>query len=268
MDWRRFVLGLFVPHSVVMMIGDVLHRPDRRLDESLALQRQHQNERRSANYSYEAAVAHLVRRGLPEAPVREGSMGEDSLHRCAELLRTHFDPHRPLTVLHVGNFLGLSLSWFADFTRSWNPESRVVAIDPNVTHRGIERPQEHVIDLLTRFGLQDRVMLVTGYTLGKNPSDLDPDAFARDQSCENALANLARLAPDSIDVALIDGNHEAPYLRSELREVRTLLRRGGLLVLDDVFDWRSLIPVGRELTESADTTLLMGDGRLGVWQAA
>lgn len=270
MSWPRFLAGLVVPHSVVAMIGDAMHRPDRRLDESLQLQREHASQSEQQDYTYELAVAHLTARGLPESEVRGGSMPESSLERCGEVFQSQFEHAGPLTILHVGNFLGVSLSWFADFARRWSPQSRVVAIDPNVMHRGIERPQEHAIDLLTGFGLDDRVLLVTGYTLRKNPSDLpidDPGAhFARDRSCQNALPHLAALAPGSIDIALIDGNHEPAYLSRELAELRTLLRPGGLLVLDDVFEWRSLAPVGRELNASVDTTLLFRDQRLGVWQ--
>jgi predicted O-methyltransferase YrrM len=64
----------------------------------------------------------------------------------------------------------------------------------------------------------------------------------------------------------MDGNHEAPYLRTELGEVRRLLRPGGVLVLDDVFDWRSLTPIARELEDASDATLLTRDERFGAWQ--
>jgi predicted O-methyltransferase YrrM len=272
MSWPKFALGLFVPHSVVMMAGDVLNRPDRRLEESLALQREHAAGRDHSQYSFEAAVAHLLARGLPEPEVRAGSMPEESLTRCRDVLRDRLAATRPLTILHVGNFVGVSLSWFADLARAWSDDSRVIAIDPNVTHRGLERPQEHVISLLTAFGLEDLVLLVTGYTLGKNPSDLDLDDprghFARDQSCPNALPKLAGLAPGRVDVAVMDGNHEPVYLRRELAEIRTLLRPGGLLVLDDVFDWRSLAPVAAELEASPGASLLARDDRFGVWQLA
>lgn len=271
MPRRWFLLGFFLPHSVVAMAADVLHRPDGSLAESLELQREHLVSRGAqAPYSYEAAVAHLIGRGLAEAEVRGGSMPANSLRRCGELVCSTFAADRPLTILHVGNFVGVSLSFFGDLARTWSADSRVVGIDPNVTHRGIERPQEHVVGLLTRFGLEDRVLLLTGYTLRKNPSDLDPSdpraQFDRDQSCENALPNLAAVAPASVDVALMDGNHEAEYLRAELGAVRRLLRPGGLLVLDDVFDWRSLTAVAAELEAAADAELLTRDERFGAWR--
>lgn len=272
MSWPKFLLGFFLPHSIVTMIVDWLRRPDRRVAEAVALEREHESQRTEQTFGYESAVAHLISRGLPEDAVRAGSMPESSLQRCREAFESRLEPGRALSLLHVGNFLGISLTWFADFARSWSPRSRVVAIDPNVAHRGIERPQEHVINLLRRFGLDDRVLLVTGYTMRKNLSDMPPEDtpahFARDESCLDALPHLAALAPGSMDIAVIDGNHEPAYLRSEIAEVRKLLRPGGLLVLDDVFDWRVLAPVARQVDDSPDTTLLARDHRLGVWQVS
>lgn len=240
------------------------------LQQSLQLQQDRVSRDGAGLYSYEAAVAHLVKRGLPEHHVRAGSMPESSLRRCAEVIAQSFDRAEPLTILHVGNFVGVSLSWFADYTRGWNGQSRVVGVDPNVTHRGIERPQDHVVSLLTNFGFETTVMLVTGYTLHKNAGDLDRGdprgSFAGDQSCECALPLLADLAMGSFDVAVMDGNHESDYLRAELVAIRRLLRSGGLLVLDDVFDWDTLAPIPHELEASPDATLLARDSRLGIWQ--
>ena len=240
------------------------------LQQSLQLQQEHLSRDGAGLYSYEAAVAHLVKRGLPEHHVRSGSMPEPSLRQCGEAIAEHFDRAEPLTILHVGNFVGVSLSWFADYTRDWNGKSRVVGVDPNVTHRGIERPQDHVVSLLTTFGFETAVMLVAGYTLHKNAGDLDRGdprgSFARDQSCECALPMLADLAPGSFDVAVMDGNHESDYLRAELVAIRRLLRSGGLLVLDDVFDWGTLALIPQELEASPDATLIARDNRLGIWQ--
>ncbi len=270
MSWPKFLIGFLVPHSIVAMIVDILRRPDRRVAEALALEHEHESRRTKQNFEYELAVSHLVGRGLAEASVRAGSIPESSLQRCHEAFESRLEPGRALTILHVGNFVGISLSWFADFARSWSPQSRVVAIDPNVNHRGIARPQEHVINLLSTFGLEDRVLLLTGYTMRKNLSDMPLEdtagQFARDESCLDALVHLAALAPGTIDIAVIDGNHQATYLRGELAEVRRLLAPGGLLVLDDVFDWRVLAPVAQELNDSPQTALLARDQRLGIWE--
>lgn len=268
--WPRFLAGLCIPYSLGMMARDVLERPDRGLSESLRLQREYEAAGGGRPFSSAAAVAFLTGRGLPETQVREGSMPPEALERCGAVIRERVDPERSLTILHVGNFVGMSLAWCADFARSWGHGSYVIGVDPNVVHRGIERPQEHVIALLNEFGLQRHVLLLTGYTLAKNVGDAESGSrrrgFERDRSCEDALPLLAALAAGRVDVALMDGNHESAYLRRELTSVRTLLCPGGLLVLDDVFDWRSLADIARELRHAPDLRLLTRDNRFGIWQ--
>ena len=58
---------------------------------------------------------------------------------------------RPLVALHVGNFLGVSLSHFVKYVCQRNEKSVVVSIDPNIQHQGVEFPQNHVISILKSF---------------------------------------------------------------------------------------------------------------------
>lgn len=271
MTWRAFLIGLVAPHSVVRMREESLQR--RMIGLMRGVQQEHAAVATAATgdaYSYEAGIAHLVGRGLPEDQVREGSMPEAALDACGALIAERLDATRPITVLHVGNFVGVSLAWFTDLMRRRDGQSLVIGLDPNVVHRGIEHPQEHVVSLLNRFQLQRQVLLITGYTMEKNLGDFDPAAMQaaieRDQSCENALSHLARIASGRIDVAVMDGFHESEYLRRELQFVRTLLAPGGLLVLDDVFDWSALDEIARELAGSSELRLLTRDDRFGAWE--
>lgn len=268
--WPRFLVGLFVPYSAAMVALDVQRRLDRGGEEARRLERENALAGGGRAYEYESAVTFLVERGLPEDQVRGGSMPEPSLKACSTVLRAELDSAKPVAVLHVGNFVGVSLSWFAELVRGWQAGSRVIGLDPNVVHRGIERPQEQVIAVLREFGLERLVLLITGYTLTKNAGDAEEGdvrrGFDRDQSPENALVHLAAVAPGQVDVAVMDGNHEASYLRRELESVRRLLRPGGLMILDDVFDWDSLAPIARELEAAPDATLLARDYRVGIWR--
>lgn len=146
--------------------------------------------------------------------------------------------------LHVGNFLGVSLASFTAFAKRRDSNSVVVSIDPNLTHRGIERPQDHVIAVLNHFGLQKNAMISVSYSGEKSVSNdgiefngYDPFAsHASEQACENALANLGILWPRRFDFAVVDGNHDASYLSKEADAARDLLTAGGVLIFDDVDD--------------------------------
>ena len=225
----------------------------------------------AAPFSYEDSLAFLDERGIDPAETREGSMPLDSL----QLLRAHLerlDASRPLMALHVGNFLGVSLAYVAHALGERHPGSKVVSIDPNLTHRGIPRTMETVLALLTNFGLEDRVAILTGYSLEKSLSNqgeilagYDPVArFSTERACTHQLRLLAELAPARFDLCLMDGNHDAEYLRRELDQVHALLRPGGLLVLDDVSSgWPEIEAAFREIAEDRFQKL-GADGRIGV----
>jgi predicted O-methyltransferase YrrM len=195
----------------------------------------------SHEFSYEDALSLLDRLGIDPSQSREGSMPLASL----QFMQSHFDrldTSRPIIALHVGNFLGVSLAYLVHTLRRLHPDSRVVSVDPNLTHRGIPQTMETVLVLLNYFGLEDRVAILTGYSLEKNVSNqgeifagYDPVAnWENERSCTHQLDLLNALARGVFDLCLMDGNHDGDYLQRELDRVRQLLRPGGLLVLDDV----------------------------------
>lgn len=225
----------------------------------------------AAPFGYEESLAFLDARGIDPEQTREGSMPLASL----QFLRRHLDrldASRPLVALHVGNFLGVSLAYLAHALGERHPESKVVSIDPNLTHRGVPRTMETVLALLTHFGLEDRVAILTGYSLEKSLSNqgevvagYDPVAgFASERACTHQLRLLAELAPARFDLCLMDGNHDAEYLHRELDKVHALMRPGGLLVLDDVSSaWPEIQVAFREISEDRFRKL-GADGRIGV----
>ena len=222
-------------------------------------------------FTYDDALGFLDALGRDPEQTRIGSMPRASL----ELVRAQLaqlDGSRPLLALHVGNFLGVSLAYLAAALTERHPGSKVVSIDPNLTHRGVPRTMDTVLALLMHFGLEDRVAILTGYSLEKNLSNqgevlagYDPvEHWASERACTQQLAVLGALAPGRFDLCLMDGNHDAAYLRRELEEVHHLLRPGGLLVLDDVSSgWPEIQAVFRELGADRFRTLA-ADGRVGV----
>lgn len=228
-------------------------------------------DRLTAPYSYEAAIDYLVARGwVTEHHARMGSIPPASLARATEALSLHL-PARAPRVLHVGNFVGVSLSYLLDWAA--RRDGLVVSIDPDLPHRGVEHPQRAVNDLLGHFGLTDHHLLVCGYSLTKNVSndgvvfdDYDPAAaWAHERAPERALPNLAVLGV-RFDAAFIDGNHDPDYLRAEIARISELLVPGGLLILDDVDPaWERIRRLFDEVS-GGDWPLdaVAADGRIGI----
>lgn len=225
----------------------------------------------TAPYSYEDAVSHVVASGLTtERHVRMGSVPEASLATAVNVLEDHLPATDP-RLLHVGNFVGVSLSYLLDWAR--HRGGFVVSVDPDIPHRGVEHPQRAVCEVLAHFGLTDRHLLICGYSLDKCFSNdgvvfdgYDPaSAWAAEAAPENVLPGLAH-AGQRFDAAFIDGNHDAAYLRRELTVITRLLEPGGVLVLDDVDpNWDQIRGLFDEVgTGDWPYERLLADGRVGI----
>jgi len=227
---------------------------------------------RSVAFSYEDAIDFLVDRGVHEYHLREGTMPEESLAVVADAIEAQLDHGRPLVGLQVGNFVGVSLAFLSDRLRRHDERSVMVSVDPGLPHRGVDRPQDHVLRLLRRYGLQRSNLVVTAFSLSQNLGDdgfnhtdegREQDLFSALEATaagEAALANLATLAPAGFDLVLLDGNHDGGYLQREIEVVRDLLRPGGLLVLDDL-QWDGVRSVFADLTAPGSSfAVVAGDG--------
>lgn len=266
--------GLFVPHSFVLLgraLRDRVLSP-RRL-QRLASRSGALSPAAARTFDYEEALGLLAARGCDAEAVRTGSIQDGSLRFIRETIATALPGNGPLRALHVGNFVGLSLASLTSALVQRDPSSLVVSIDPNIPHIGIEDPQAHTLALLARFGLQRNSLLVCGYTLEQTPGDnavtLDGNdplaALAEQAACESTLDSLGRL-PTRFSVVVMDGHHDAAYLRRELALVDAMLDDGGLLFLDDVSAvWKGIRELFRELGEdSASGFEQIGyDGRIG-----
>jgi hypothetical protein len=244
---------MFVPHGVIVL-------RDRRRMARWKAQQQVIHDTRSAaivslhsdratrHFDYEEAVRHLVSIGCDEEHVRQGSMDPESLYECTKQIRS-IASSDPLAGIHVGNFVGVSLAAFAFAAFEVHEESVVFSIDPNLVHRGIVNPAGKVISLLRHFGLTRNATVMIGYSLEKSVSNdgiamagYDPiAAFSDEGACENQMQAMQKIAPGRFDFALLDGNHHGEYFARELEVADRLLKRGGLLLLDDIsWQWSDL----------------------------
>jgi hypothetical protein len=240
-----------------------------------------QPSRDTVAFDYDRAIDLLVDAGLDEQQVRDGSMPAATLAWVAKHFAAALPEDEPPIALHVGNFVGVSLSAFTAALRDRAPEALVLSVDPSIPHRGIDNPQQHVLRLLTRFGLQSNSLVITGYSEARNPRDDGLDwqdrdsvlgleaavtAMDQDAACEQVVPNLARLLPGRLSVVLLDGNHDGEYLRTELDHVARLLRPGGMVILDDVVErfWQSIADVFAGAAAGERYESLGHDGRAGM----
>ena len=222
--------------------------------------------------NHESLVAFLEARGIPRHHLVEGSIPADSLSFMAKVLTDQLPKDRPLKAIHIGNFVGVSLTYLTAVLTSLHPSSRVVGIDPNLPHRGVIDPQAHVAALLSASALQKNVLLIAGYSSSKSISNdgvvfdgYDPSVqLASESGCEECVSSLAHIAHGKFDLVLMDGNHEAEYLKGEILNSAKMLRKGGLIVLDDVdVNWQELKDVFGQI-KSMGFTSLGTDGRIGI----
>lgn len=229
-------------------------------------------------FDYEAAVSQLVAFGVPEQSIRLGSMPVGSVNFVRDTLARELADRRPLRLLHVGNFVGLSLAAIADAAGRLDDDALVVAVDPDIPHLGVERTQDVTLQLLSHFGLQRRTLVICGYTLEKTVASdglaIDDDnplaAFGAQAAPENVLPNLTSLGV-RFHAAVLDGSHLGDHARRELTAVAHILEPGGLIFLDDVSDsWVEIRDLYAEVAHDASSPLeaVAHDGRLGVLRVA
>ena len=222
---------------------------------------------------YERLIRELVSEDCDEEQVREGSMPEESLKNIVNLLGECL-PAGPLLGLHIGNFVGVSLTYLTSALVRRHADSHMVSIDPNISHRGINRPMEQVIRLLNRMKVQGNSLVLTGYSLSKSfgndglsyaPKTSPTVSLAGELSCERQLQQLVVLSAGKFQFAVIDGNHDGDYLEEEIGWVDKLLYPGGLMVVDDVSEgWVEIQEVFRHLVDRGKYDKIFQDGRIGI----
>lgn len=269
------LLKFILPHGIVRLWQTRQERGY--LRGRSAMQQQLTQEQKA--YSHREMLEFLESRGLDRVQIAEGSMPETSLAFLRSILIQKFGNDQLIRGLHVGNFLGVSLAYLTAAAKSIHQDSLIVAVDPNLEHRGIAHPQDHVCALLDHLGLSANVLLCCGYSDEKNIGNdgrnylenyrfLDVEEIrcriGDEHAPHSVFQNLKKLGVAPFDFALIDGNHESAYVEEELRRLHPLVKKGGLVFMDDVSEgW----PLLKQVFEKCDQSLYRcseKDGRVGV----
>ena len=215
-------------------------------------------------FDYEEAVKFLLRLDVGlETPMREASIPEKSLHYLERFFSSYFPSDKPIIALHIGNFVGISLVWAADYFKRIHQDSLVVSIDPNLTHRGISDPLKAVVKLTNYYHLQKNILFLVGYSLEKTVG-LDT---GEGMAFENTLENLTLLSKGRYDVAFVDGHHQAAYVSKELGHLFHLLKEGGIVVMDDVDEFWQARTGLKDVYDKVDEEKFVKeqtDGRVGI----
>jgi hypothetical protein len=269
---RRFIKSLPESKPVENDMRNSFHEERRkRIREAIAIESKRSDAQLNP-LDYEMLIDFLENRGIPRFHLIEGSIPSTSLAYLDKVIRERLHGDKPIYAVHVGNFVGVSLTFLSGILTSINSKSRVVGIDPNLTHRGISNPQFHVAALVTACALQNNVLLLAGYSSKKSISNdgvvfegYDPTKqLASEFGCENCIESLSQIAPNKFDIILMDGNHEAEYLQAEILQASKLLKSGGLVVLDDVdSSWQELKAVFERI-ENLGFQTIGTDGRIGI----
>lgn len=94
--------------------------------------------------------------------------------------------------------------------------------------------------LLRAAGVEDRVLVVCGYSLGWNPSNdgsvidgYDPSREADHEIAPVGVLPMLHSLGLRFRWVVLDGNHEPAYLRAELDSLLPLVEDGGVVFVDD-----------------------------------
>lgn len=128
---------------------------------------------------------------------------------------------KPLTYLEIGVFEGQSLCWMMEHVLT-HPDSRAVGVDPWLITTKLDQET------------MDAVRARAEHNAGKWPRA----TLVRGNSAE-VLRRMIRygfvgLKKDSVDVVMIDGNHNKWAVIDDAEQCIKLVRPGGWLLFDDV----------------------------------
>jgi hypothetical protein len=227
---------------------------------------------------YNNSISYLLKKGINPSDLFGGSMPLESIKEIDIFLKNNIvskSSNEPLIALHIGNFVGVSLNCFTFTICNQNKNnSRVISIDPNINHRGIENPAKFVSELLSLNNLEDSSVMITGYSHEKslsNDGNIFHDAYDpllnlnNEYAPTNVINSISLFLKKKISVVLIDGNHDVSYVIKELNFIKKLLAEDAIIILDDIDEknWKELFDLYNNLSND-EFEKQFSNGRIGI----
>jgi len=130
---------------------------------------------------------------------------------------------KPITYLELGVFEGMSMVWMMQYVLT-HPESRAVGVDPwlltcKLSGETMEAVRQRAFHNVSEWG--DRCKLIRG-----NSDEVLRRMVGR--------WGFTGVRAGTVDLCMVDGNHNALAVWSDARWVYRLLRVGGQVLFDDV----------------------------------
>lgn len=138
------------------------------------------------------------------------------------LLKDYVD-RKSVNILEIGSWEGRSTTWFLTFL----PHSTITCVD--TFQGGVEH-----MHMKERHGVEDRFLhniqpFHNRVTVRKGPS----------------VNMLYGLTPNTFDIIYVDGSHEAPEVLQDVIMCFPLLKKGGIMMMDDYASLETIPPEQR-----------------------
>jgi hypothetical protein len=145
----------------------------------------------------------------------------------------------PCTYLELGVFEGMSMVWMLQHVLT-HSDCWAVGVDPWLMTRKLD--EDVMEEVMTRACHNTKPWIYIGYDDGTD-FKANPDGCAcqliRGNSAEvlrrmTGKRGCAGITKESVDLCMIDGNHNGPAVLDDARQCLKLMKKGGWLLFDDV----------------------------------
>jgi len=158
-------------------------------------------------------------------------------NRNLETFRKFIHPKwagEPITYLELGVFEGMSICWMLQYILT-HSKARAVGIDPWLMTRKLDHSV--MVEVMDRAFHNTSCFLE--WRNNENRDSLRKVVLQRGNSAEVLRRMVSKkgflgIKPKSLDLCMIDGNHNALAVLDDCRLVFRLMRKGGWMLFDDV----------------------------------